>query len=190
MDYQPVSDADRDHVIAALQRSRASGHIDQATLTDRMQIAVATQDPLQLYGLLNDLPDLSTATWTPTPDQQLIPFQDRPASTPMPAPYEPAPTKPAWQEFLGKYWWAIALAMMVLGLFVTFMFVGNSSGFGWWWWIIFIVIFSRRGMRMRGNTPPPPPGNWRPSQPPPQTQDRFDSDDDSGRDGQWHQPPR
>lgn len=191
MDAHRISDADRDHVIATLQRSRASGHIDQATLTDRVRVATATHDPLELYGLLNDLPDLTTSTWTPSPHQQLTPYGGPATGQPAaPAPYQPMPPTPAWREFLQRHGATIAIGLLVAALFIGFGVVGNTGASGWWWWIIFGIIITQRRWRRWGNKPPAQPGGWQPNQPPPPTQDRFDSDDQPGQDGQWHQPPR
>lgn len=183
-----IQDADREHVIEALQRSRAAGHIDQATLTHRTQLATSTQDAVELYGLLDDLPDLTSATWTPSPQQQLMPFE--PAAN-LAANFEPnpaPPTRPAWQQFLANNWQAIAITLLIAGFFIAIS-AGSTSATSMWW-IVFVAIFASQ--RRKKSQPPrrisypqsPPP-------PPPRVQDSFASDQDPpDPDGTWRQPPR
>ncbi len=190
----PIDDAARDRVIAALQRSRASGYLDDAGLKQRVEIALATNDPYQLNNLLADLPGLGAYTWTPSPDQQLAPVSQPPTQQPK-----------QWQEFLRRYW-GVLLGMALVLLVV----VGNGYSSFWWVFILVAFVFPR-GMRNRKPDPQTPPsGPYQGFHPgptqhhhadpyladpygqnpaaPPEASDQFDSDDGSGP-SRWNQPP-
>lgn len=187
---QPINDAERDRVIAQLQRSRASGHLDQNTLNRRVEIALATQDPDELTDLLADLPDLAGATWTPSDHQQLAPYQAR---QPQPQYYQQAAQEPAWQQFMRNAApWLVGAVPIIL--FIIIFFAPN--GFAWWWFIWAFIIFLRPAMRTQQqrhryqqfmsnrDTQPPP-------QQPQQPADRHRSEDPDDQDSgsKWQQPP-
>lgn len=184
----PIQDADRDRVIAALQRGHVAGYLDQVTLNRRVEAALTTTDAVELNDLLADLPDLSGLSWSPAPHQQLAPY------TPLPpwAPQQPG-AEPVWRQYLRDSWpWlagglAVFVAMMVMSAM-------NGPSFWWFFWIFFIFIRPAIRRARRQQRPAQPGEAYRPNaQPPPAPgfspppRDSYNPDDGSG--GQWNQPP-
>lgn len=192
----PIEDADRDRVIAALQRGHVAGYLDQSTLNRRVEVALSTKDTAELDELLADLPGLtgragfSEQLWTPGTNQQLSAVPPAPA----PVPYQPN-TEPAWLQFLRNSWpWLVGAVPIVLFIWI---FLAPGGGQWWlWFWIFFIFIRpALRTHRQRQRPaaqpyppsqpgPPGPPDHPKPQAPP---QDSFNPDDGTG--GQWNQPP-
>ncbi len=198
---QPIEDADRDRVIAELQRQHSAGFLDQATLAQRTETALRTEDSYQLEQLLADLPGAEGYAWTPDSHQQLAPYQA--TGQPQPNPAWPE-QEPAWKTFLrnSKPW----LVGMGVALLMAWIFIAPNGTGGMWWmiWIFFLFIrpalvtkqqreryrnrqaFPPAGQQYPAINPPPPP----PQYPPPIT-DTYQSDGrDGGQPGGWTQPPR
>ena len=89
MSQMPIDDAERDRVIAALQRSHASGYLNDAGLKQRVEVALATDDPYRLNSLLTDLPGTNAYLWSPSAHQQVAPFAPQAQRQPL----------KQWQEF-------------------------------------------------------------------------------------------
>lgn len=183
MDHQPIADADRDGVIAGLQRGHASGYLDQTTLNHRMEVALATDDPAELHNLVADLPDLAGQTWSPTGGQRLSPFETMPPS--MAQPYQPT-AEPAWRQFLrgaGSSW--------IIGLVVALIMVIalSQANVSWFWLFWIFIIFIRPGMRTWQRRSYPPRHLYQPNQSPPPIADRYRSEGNADDSGQWNQPP-
>lgn len=183
MDRQPIADADRDRVIAGLQRGHASGYLDQTTLNRRMEVALATDDPDELHALVTDLPDLAGQTWSPTAGQRLSPFETMPPS--MGQPYQPT-AEPAWRQFLRNAGSSWIIGLVVALIMVIALSQANASWF-WLFWIF--IIFVRPAMRTRQQRSHPPQHPYRPNQPPPPIADRYRSEGNTDDSGQWNQPP-
>lgn len=191
----PIEDADRDRVIGALQRSHASGQIDEKSLKQRVDIALQTDDPYQLNNLLSDLPGGSAYLWTPQPGQQLSPYSPQTGS------YGAHVSRTqqrsgGWQEFLRTYWGVI------LGIGIVLLMVMGNGYFSFWWMFFLLMFVFPRGMRSKMHRPqnrpgpivppyqPIPPFQQNQPKAPPRVQDSFDSDDeDGGETGRWNQPP-
>ncbi len=178
MSQMPIDDAERDRVIAALQRSHASGYLNDAGLKQRVEVALATDDPYRLNSLLTDLPGTNAYLWSPSAHQQVAPFAPQAQRQPL----------KQWQEFLRTYWGVlVGVALLLL------IMMGNGH-FSLWWMFIMVAIFFPRGMRskMHRQSPPAPPFQpnppTRPAQPS-QPQDQFDADDDDNGSDRWNQPP-
>lgn len=180
---EPIADAERDRVIATLQRGYAAGRIDQITLNHRVEVALATQDAYQLRDLLADLPDLAGSTWTPAPNQAVQPF----LGSPGPTPYQPTAPTPTWQQRLQDKWPLITGVLIAL-IFLWVFFAPGNLGSNYWmiWFFVFIVPMWRRKARKLQR--PQPHQLKLPVQPPPppRTTDRHAAD---GGPGQWNQPP-
>lgn len=189
MDRLPIDDADRDRVIASLQRSHASGYLDQAGLNRRVEVALRTDDPQELGDLVADLPDLAGRTWAPGPGQQLAPYQ---AAEQAARPYQPI-AEPVWRQFLRNSWSSVAIGLVVAMILLVVLSQSSGSLF-WLFWIF--IIFIRPAMRTRQQRhQPPTTQRYQPQQQPPRIADRYTSeggeDDDNGQPGggQWSQPP-
>lgn len=187
MDGLPIDDADRDRVIASLQRSHASGYLDQAGLNRRIEVALRTDDRRELDELVADLPDLAGRTWAPSAGQQLAPYE---GTEPAARPYQPT-AQPAWQQFLRNSGPTLAIGVVVALLLLIVLSQSSGSLF-WLFWIF--IIFIRPAMKTHQQRHPPTTRHYRPQQPqqPPRVEDRYTSEgreDDDNNGGQWNQPP-
>lgn len=183
MDRQPIADADRDRVIAGLQRGHASGYLDQTTLNRRIEVALATDDPAELYDLVADLPDLAGRTWSPTAGQQLSPYETTPPNVAQP--YQPI-AEPAWRQFLRNSGssWAIGLVLALMLVVVL-----SSTNASWFWLIWVFLIFIRPAMRTWQRCSDSPQHPHQPNQSPPPIRDQYRSEDSDDDPSHWNQPP-
>ena len=177
----PIPDADRDRIIAQLQRSHASGHLDQDNVNRRIEVALATRDAAELHGLVADLPDLSASSWAPDARQQLVGY-----SKPVVPTASPRIGPPNTAQFLrgaGPMLAGIVGAMLALMIVGRVMFAPQGASM-WGIFLIFVVVgpwmrYTRS--RPHRQRPAPPPAS------PPRIADRYDSE--NGRGSQWYQPP-
>lgn len=178
MDAWQIPDAERDAVVARLQRAHRAGQLDQQMLNERVEVALATEDATELSGLLADLPDLDARSWTPSAHQQMAPYASAP-----PAPYQ-ASGQRNWNEWLRQNW-AMASGLLFAALLLLAVIFNRVPSGSVIWIFIFVAIWSGNA-RKRGKTQQPFFGSPSPQPPPPQRpSDSYRSDDG----GQWNQPP-
>lgn len=186
-----IDDAERDRVIEQLRSHFAVGRLDAETLNQRVETALATDDPATLGNLLSDLP-ASGYAWTPTQasHQQVVPYQAQPQ------PYQAAPN-PAQQQnpWLRRIGSPQGLIFAIVTIFLITMMLGNGGYSTWWlFFFVFFWIPQMKGQSWRRRQPGPilPPQHFPPNQPQQGTiQDSFRPEEAPGQPpSQWPTRPQ
>ena len=188
-----IADADRDRVIEELRAHYAAGRLDAEMLNQRVETALATDDPYTLESLLGDLPGAGYA-WSPSQatGQQVVPYQ--PVQTgPYPSPAVPQNYQATgWQQRLG----GSQGLFIALGAILLITILAGSNGLSTWWLFFFIFFWlpgmrqgARRRQMLRAQQPPQAFPPYNPSPPP--VQDSFRPEEGmGGQPNQWPTRPQ
>ena len=151
-----IGDAERDRAIGFLQEHMAQGRLDGTEFDERLDRALHARTAADLQPLFDDLPEprpetgLAVPTYAPPPWASTLP-----ASTPTPAPVEPAGASAVPAEGTPMPPWARVLLAAIWPAAVVLSF---AIGFeNWWIWIAAALVT----YFVRGAFGPQPPKDER-----------------------------